>query len=836
MLRGHDVGELMSSGRVDPPHEERDEETATDGSLPSALSRRPRVSSNRMRTALIGGLILILGLSASIVIATEWRSSAVEANRRSFESTADDLGSALAARLSADVGLTRTMRAHASMETQESETQYLQWYEELQRGAPSSPDVVAAFIRLVPAADLPAFRRHVQADPAFRRLLGNDLQVIPPGRRPSYCLTSAIVGSDAAPSIYDGLLDYCAPATAGTGSSPYTALVRTTTDTGSFIVTPLPEAGARSLVAIGDAVYRRGASIATPSARRAAVRGFIATTFDSTTTIRSVLTGRPSLTLALYHRNIGGPLQLIGAAGAHAGKRSPGYASTRQLGEGWVLETTGTANAFASPDLRGLLALGLGLLVTILVFLLHRVLSGSRQRAWTLVGERTGELEYLALHDPLTDLPNRILVLDRAEQILARARRRDVPVTALFVDIDGFKQINDRYGHQAGDEILRHVGGRLNAVLRDSDTVGRLGGDEFVMLVDELGLEAAPEMVAERILDVLRQPIELTGRPSQEVSLTASIGIATGRPASAEALMQDADLALYKAKAIGKNGYVKFESAMQVAAQDRIHLETDLADALEAGQFFLVYQPMVDLQSERIVGAEALLRWRHATSGVISPEVFIPIAEDNGLIIPIGRWVLEQACAQSVAWRECGHPLNVSVNVSARQLERPEFVQEVRRALSDSGIDPGTLTLEITETALMRSPDATAHLLAELKTLGIRIAVDDFGTGYSSLAYLRQFPVDSLKIDRTFITGLALSSEAHALTHTLIQLGAALGLETLAEGVEHHSQVRELQREGCDLAQGFLFARPLHPNDLELLLRDGVPPNRASASQTVTSA
>jgi diguanylate cyclase (GGDEF)-like protein len=836
MLRDHDVGELMSSGRVDPPHDERDEETATDGSLPSALSRRARVSSNRVRTALIGGLILILGVSASIVIASEWRSSAVEANRRSFESTAADLGSALAARLSTDVGLTRTMRAHAAMETEESETQYQQWYEELQRGAPSSPDVVAAFIRVVPAANLTAFLRQAEADPAYRRLLGSNLQIIPPGRRSIYCPTSAIVGAGAAPSLYNGLFDYCAPPAAGAGRTPYSALVRITTDSGSFIVTALPETGARSLVAIAVAVYRRGASIATPSARRAAVRGFIATTFDSTATIRSVLTGRRRLTLALYHRNIGGPLQLIGTAGAHPGKRSPGYASTRELGEGWVLETTGTANAFASPDLRGLLALGLGLLVTILVFLLHRVLSGSRQRAWTLVGERTGELEYLALHDPLTDLPNRILVLDRAEQILARARRRDVPVTALFVDIDGFKQINDRYGHQAGDEILRHVGARLNAVLRDSDTVGRLGGDEFVMLVDAFGLEAAPEMVAERILDVLRQPIELTGRPTREVSLTASIGIATGRPASAEALMQDADLALYKAKAIGKNGYVKFESAMQVAAQDRIHLETDLADALETGQFFLVYQPMVDLQSERIVGVEALLRWRHATSGVISPEVFIPIAEDNGLIIPIGHWVLEQACAQSVAWQQRGHPLNISVNVSARQLERPEFVEEVRRALSDSGIDPGTVTLEITETALMRSPDATAHLLAELKTLGIRIAVDDFGTGYSSLAYLRQFPVDSLKIDRTFITGLALSSEAHALTHTLIQLGAALGLETLAEGVEHHSQVRELQREGCDLAQGFLFSRPLHPNDLELLLRDGGPPHHTRPSQTVASA
>jgi diguanylate cyclase (GGDEF)-like protein len=562
-------------------------------------------------------------------------------------------------------------------------------------------------------------------------------------------------------------------------------------------------------------VYRRGASLATPAARRAALWGFIGTTFASAETIRSVLTGRRSVTLALFHRNSGGPLQLIGHAGVNPTGRSPGYSVRSDLGEGWLLQTTGTANAFASPDARGLLALGLGLLLTILVFLLHRVLSSSRQRAWTLVGERTGELAYRALHDPLTDLPNRILVLDRAEQILSRARRQDAPVTALFVDIDGFKQINDHFGHQAGDEVLRHVGARLNAVLRDSDTVGRLGADEFVMLVDTLGQDTVPELVAERILDVLRQPIELLHGAGHSISLTASIGIATGRPASAEDLMQDADLALCKAKAIGKNGYVKFESAMHAAAQDRIHLEADLAEALSGGQLFLVYQPMVDLQSEQIVGAEVLLRWRHPTSGVISPESFIPIAEDTGLIVPIGRWVLEQACTQAAAWCSRGHRLNISVNLSARQLERAEVVEELRGALAASSLDPSTLTLEITETALMRNPDETVRLLAELKELGVRIAVDDFGTGYSSLAYLRQFPVDSIKIDRTFITGLALSSEAHALTHTLIQLGRALGLQTVAEGVEHHSQVRELQREGCDLAQGFLFARPLSPAALE---------------------
>ncbi len=462
----------------------------------------------------------------------------------------------------------------------------------------------------------------------------------------------------------------------------------------------------------------------------------------------------------------------------------------------------------------------IGLLVTLPVFLLWRALSRSRQRAWGLVGEKSDELEYRALHDALTDLPNRSLVLDRAEQILARGRRDELPVTALFVDVDDFKQVNERFGHRTGDEILRRVGARLKAVLRDSDTVGRLGGDEFVMLVDPVGLDVAPELIAERLLDVLRQPIELPRASHPPISVTASIGIATGRPCCAEDLMRDADLALHEAKASGKDGYAKFESAMQTAAQDRMHLEMDLGEALEAEQFFLVYQPMMDLDSERVVGIEALLRWRHRSGESIPPDVFIPIAEESGLIVSIGRWVLEQACAQAVVWSERGYALNLSVNVSARQLERPEFAEEVRSVLEDTHLDPARLTLEITETVLMRKPDFAANMLAELKSLGVRIAVDDFGTGYSSLAYLRQFPVDSLKIDRTFITGLALSDEARALIHTLIQLGKALGLQTLAEGVENSNQVRQLQREGCDLAQGFLFARPLAPEALERFLAD----------------
>jgi diguanylate cyclase (GGDEF)-like protein len=797
---------------------------APDAAVKGSRLANPDVAQRRRwgreRAALIGWLIVSLGVALSTFLAIEWRDSALDANRNAFQLTAADLSSALDEKLSTNVGLTRTMRARAAMGTQDEEAGFLQWYKELQRGDPSPPDVTATLIDLVPASGLVAFRRRVATDPAFRARLGSKLDVIPSGSRSLYCLTRAVVGSDAATVPDRGLLDYCAPAVPGLGRSPYPALVRTATDTGSFIVTPVAVPGRGSLVAIGAAVYRRGAPITALRGRREAVTGFIGTTFDGAVMIRSLLARRGSLTLALYHRNAGSSLQLVGRAGANPSGRSPGYSDRRDLGEGWLLETSGTPPGVISAEGRGLAAFALGLLVTTLAFMLYRSLSGSRQRAWRLVGERTGELEYSSLHDPLTDLPNSSLVLDRAEQLLRRARRLGVPVTALSMDVDDFKQINDRHGHQIGDEVLRQVGGRLKTVLRENDTVGRLGGDEFVMLVDSVGLDAAPELVAERILDVLRQPIELPRPARSPLSITASIGIATGLPASAEDLLRDADLALEKAKAMGKNGYAEFESAMHTAAQDRIHLEMDLSGALQADQFFLVYQPMLDLEDEQVVGVEALLRWNHPTSGVISPDVFIPIAEDNGAIVSIGRWALEQACAQGAAWRRGGYSLNMSVNVSGRQLERPKFVEEVRIALRRSGLDPEALTLEITETVLMGKPDGTAHLLSELKALGVRIAVDDFGTGYSSLAYLRQFPVDSLKIDRTFITGLGLSSEAHALTHTLIQLGKALGLQTLAEGVEQHIQVRELQREGCNLAQGFLFARPLAPAAFERFLED----------------
>jgi len=429
------------------------------------------------------------------------------------------------------------------------------------------------------------------------------------------------------------------------------------------------------------------------------------------------------------------------------------------------------------------------------------------------------QIRHQALHDALTGLPNRALILDRTEQLLARAQRDHSPVSALFVDLDGFKEVNDTLGHAAGDQLLQAVANRLSVVVRHSDTLGRLGGDEFVVLVDGLDPGIGPDMVAERLLDVLREPFTLEDRHNLPLTVTASIGIATAaHHSTAGDLLRHADVALYEAKAAGKNRSVIFAPAMQTAVRDHLTLDADLRRALDDDQFFLVYQPIYDLRSAALTGVEALLRWKHPTRGVIEPVDFIPMLEETGLIIPVGRWVLEEACRQTARWHHQGHRIDISVNVSARQLDADILIDHVTSALTASGLAPSTLTLEITETTIMRDTEDTIRQLLALKTLGVRLAIDDFGTGYSSLAYLRQFPVDVLKIDRSFINAIAQSTEAGVILHTLVNLGKALGLETLAEGIEHDDQRRSLQSQDCDSGQGFLFAHPLTPQDLETFL------------------
>jgi len=428
------------------------------------------------------------------------------------------------------------------------------------------------------------------------------------------------------------------------------------------------------------------------------------------------------------------------------------------------------------------------------------------------------ELAFLATHDPLTGLPNRTLILDRIEQMLARSRRRQTPVAAVFIDLDNFKVVNDTLGHNTGDELLRAVAARLKGVLRETDALGRLGGDEFVVIAEDISLAAGPELIAERLSEALAEPFILCEGKTQ-LNVSASVGVASSMRTTAEELLRDADIAMYRAKWDGKGRYVVFESQMQDALQSRLELEMDLREALGNSQFYLVYQPIFNLGDMTPTGVEALIRWNHPVRGVVQPEDFIPLLEETGLIVEIGSWVLREACRQGARWAAAGCPIGMAVNVSARQLDTDGFLGDVAAALANSGIDPRTLTIEITETTLMRNTEDTARRLATVKALGVRVAIDDFGTGYSSLAHLQRFSVDALKIDRSFIAALKHNQEGEALIHTLVQLGKALSIETVAEGIEHHPELTHLQDERCDSGQGFLFAQPLGAADAEIFLQ-----------------
>jgi diguanylate cyclase (GGDEF)-like protein len=458
-----------------------------------------------------------------------------------------------------------------------------------------------------------------------------------------------------------------------------------------------------------------------------------------------------------------------------------------------------------------------------------------RHRTDDELARREEELAFMATHDALTGLPNRTLILDRVKQMLARSRRYQHPVAALFIDLDNFKGINDTLGHGVGDELLQAVAVRLDGVIREADALGRLGGDEFVVISDELSPTVGAEVIAERLLEALAHPFKLGADGEVSLTVTASIGIATGEATTAEELLREADIAMYRAKWDGKNRFVVFESGMQDTVQHRMELEMDLREALAKEQFFLAYQPTLDLSDMSPNGVEALVRWRHPQRGVVQPDEFIPLLEETGMIVDVGAWVLREACAQGAQWRAAGYPIGMAVNVSARQLDTDDLIADIESALADSGLEAGALTIEITETTLMRNVEDTARRLAAIKELGVRIAIDDFGTGYSSLAHLQRFPVDALKIDRSFVAGLRHNHEGETLIRTLVQLGKALSIETFAEGIEQEQELSLLRDEDCDSGQGFLFARPLDVAGTESFLRklvEDAAPGLAPAPRT----
>ena len=653
-----------------------------------------------------------------------------------------------------------------------------------------------AELTLVPRSGLTSFIAKVSATLPP----GQHFTVQPPGVRPYYCFTTLFNSRALQSSAFLGL-DLCA-GTLG-------PLIMKARDVGESAYLPY---GAGLLV-LGQPVYSGSTTPATVPARRAHFIGWIGMEITPRVVLDSVLSNYPKLKVLFKYE---------GTAVQQTFEAGPTSARSRwdviNLHNGWFVETYGaklTNGILTDPQAAGTL-FGGSLFILVLGYLFFALGTG-RSRAVQMVHERTDELSHQAFHDPLTGLPNRALILDRANQMIARSRRDGTPMGLLFLDLDDFKFINDTLGHEAGDQLLCAVGSRLANALREVDTVGRLGGDEFVVLVEGSSLASGVHVVADRIIELLQPPFQIRASATQ-LDVSASIGIAEGVRTTPEELLRDADIALYRAKETGKRCAVQFTSSMRDAVDQYRSLDVDLHRAIENDEFFLLHQPVFDLPTGAITGVEALLRWRHPTRGVVQPDEFIPLLESSGLIVAVGRWVLETACRQGARWVDKGHSLTMSVNFAAAQLERDDVIDDVQTALALSHLGPERLVIEITESTLMIDVQQTLARLRQLKSIGVRIAIDDFGTGYSSFAYLAQFPIDVLKIDKSFISAIAESSSTAAIVHTLIQLGKMLELEIVAEGVENDEQRRFLVSEKVSSVQGFLFARPMEAHDVERLL------------------
>jgi diguanylate cyclase (GGDEF)-like protein/PAS domain S-box-containing protein len=448
----------------------------------------------------------------------------------------------------------------------------------------------------------------------------------------------------------------------------------------------------------------------------------------------------------------------------------------------------------------------------------HFVSTGKDITEQVRVQER---LQYLAHHDSLTELPNRALLIDRLEQALARARWHERLVAVLFLDLDRFKNINDSLGHEVGDRLLQEVGARLRAVVRERDTIARHGGDEFVILLDDIATEADVSHIAQKLLDALLPPFQIDG---QLLHVTGSIGISSypSDGASPPSLLRNADAAMYRAKEAGKNTFRFYSQDMSARAIQRLTMENNLRLALERSQFVLHYQPQVDAVTGATVGAEALLRWQHPEFGLVEPAEFVPLLEETGLIVPVGTWVLREACAELGRWQQSGgRPLRMAVNISGRQFDDPGLPAMVRRLLSDFGLAPDSLELELTESVLMGHTATVDEVLRELGHARVRLTVDDFGTGYSSLSYLKRFPIDALKVDRSFVRDVSADENDAHLVAAIVGMGASLGMDVVAEGVETEVQREFLRRCGCRLMQGHLFARPMPGAAFQALLAGG---------------
>jgi diguanylate cyclase (GGDEF)-like protein len=769
----------------------------------STTDLRARAGPTRHRVwVVLATLLVVGGMAGSLVAASSIARGDGAKSRQVFISSSDDIASTLQLGIQHEQDLIVSASGFIAGNPSASNAQFVNWASSV-NALGRYPEVVGiGHSVIVLAANLPAFAAQAMAHPVAPLAAKGTFHVVPPGNRPYYCLATAQV-QRSVQSAFPAGTDFCA-----TGPVGHASLASRDSGEGAYLPIQAPTG---TLLSILTPVYQGGTVPATERERLSTFLGWVGMAVMPKVIIDRSLLGHPNAAVTLrYHANSWNVV--FRAGNAPSGSQS----ATVNLDNGWTVTVFGAVDSSAIVSNKDALSLlTADFLVSLLLGLLLVVLGTGRARARRVIGEQTGELRHQALHDDLTGLPNRALIMDRIEQLLVRSRRHGTIGAALYVDLDEFKSINDSMGHLAGDRLLVAVAARLQSTLRDADTIGRMGGDEFVVLIDGASLDGDPEFVAHRVLKVMRQPFELEGA-TRPLTVNASIGIAIGDRPNPGDLLRDADVALYQAKAAGKNRYEIFDPDMQTGIQHHMELEFDLRSALEAEQFRLVYQPIYRLDDLTLVGVEALLRWDHPVRGVVSPDEFIPVLERTGQIKEVGHWVLNRACRQMAEWHAQGNELSISVNVSGRQVNDDDLIDHITDALAASGLAAVSLIIEITETAVMRNINLTAGRLQAIKALGVRIAIDDFGTGYSSLAYLQQLPVDCLKIDRSFTNAITASSESRGLIGTFAQLGKDFGLMTLAEGVETTEQLDLLRDEPVDLVQGFLLARPLDPRDLEV--------------------
>jgi diguanylate cyclase (GGDEF)-like protein len=816
--------------------------TAVPSAAPEPAARRG-VSMRAVAWALVAVLCVAGGTFASIRGAHKVARNDAASTRRSFAVTATGIANNVNLSLQREEDLTNSTSTFFAEHPNASPAQFTAWARRghLLRRYPELEKL--GLVAVVRATQLAAFEEqitgHAATTPAPPSAaassgttassakkptpVGKAIRIVPPGDRGYYCLTSAGLARASVKNAPAGL-DYCAR----------TPTLLEARDSGLSTYRGVSAGGAKA-VSVQTPVYKGEATPSTLTDRMGAFVGWLTEVLSPKVILTQALADHSQDAVRLRYRAGSSNVSFT------SGTPHPGaLAQTTSFDNGWSVKSFAppvSTDVFSDGHAKGVLIAGIlfSALLGLFIFLLGARGRGGAARARAPRAPKAprathSDVPHEDLYDPLTGLPNRALLTDRAERMLARASRDPgLLVGALIIDIDWFKHVNDKLGADAGDQVLEIVAKRLEDVVRTHDSVARLEGDQFVVLVEAAARGARLDTLARRAIESLHKPVELADF-GPGFLLTASIGVAFGRHETPVDLLRDANLALDAAKAAGKDRYTLFNANMRSVIEGQAALETELNAALHDGQFFLLYQPLRDLTNHQVVGLEAMIRWQHPSQGVLGPEEFIPTAEETGLIVPIGRWALEEACTRAAAWNVAGHRVGVSVTISAPQLDRPGFTTDILRALQQSGIDPAQLTLEIAETTVMRDPSAAVDRLAEIKQLGVRIAIDDFGSGYAYRSDLQRMPVDFLKVDRSSLAASDDEDYRSWLLEAILIFGRDLSLTVVAKGIETEEQMSTLQAMGCNLAQGFFLGEPVVANAVPALF---VPAAAAAATGPV---